>query len=204
LKHTSHNIKPDISGVCAKNPLIDRGISLNELMGGLKIEKGSAGEEVIKIILREETQKEKLVEKDKSWKISGEYYPADKEMAAHLKFFEEYLKDFGMKTPLMSQLLNEAEKRRLTKRQFKQILYHLTSTGKVYKTGEDFIHASVVDNCREKLIKKLSGNNQGITVAQFRDLVKGNRKICLLLLAQFDAENLTKREGDLRFLAAGK
>jgi len=44
-----------------------------------------------------------VVNKDKSWKISGEYYSTDKRMESHLKFFIEYFKGFGMKTPLMSQ-----------------------------------------------------------------------------------------------------
>jgi len=196
----NHNIKEFLR----LNPLIERGISLNELLGGLKIDQGGAGEEVIKIILQEQTLKGKLVEKDKSWKISGEYHSADKRMESLLKFFDEYLKGFGMKTPLMSQLIDEAEKRHLSKRELKQILYHLASTGKVYKTGDDYIHASLVNSCREKLIKKLSGQSQGITVAGFRDLVNGNRKICLLLLALFDSEKTTRREGDLRFLIEGK
>jgi hypothetical protein len=38
-------------------------------------------------------------------------------------------------------------------------------------------------------------------VSDFRDLVVGNRKICLLLLARFDEERLTYRTGDLRFLS---
>ena len=186
------------------NPLIDRGISLNELLSGLKIERASAGEEVIKNVLLEQTQIGKLVEKDKSWKISGEYHSTDKKMESHLKFFNEYFKGFGMKTPLMSQVALEAEKRHLSKRELKQIMYHLTSSGKIYKSGEDYIHADVVNSCREKLIKKLSDQDQGITVAGFRDLVNGNRKICLLLLALFDSENLTRREGDLRFLIVKK
>jgi hypothetical protein len=44
----------------------------------------------------------------------------------------------------------------------------------------------------------------GITVAEFRDLVGGNRKICLLLLAQYDSERVTKRDGDFRFLVKEK
>jgi len=45
---------------------------------------------------------------------------------------------------------------------------------------------------------------KGFTVAEFRDLVGGNRKICLLLLAQYDAELLTKRNGDLRIIIKNK
>jgi hypothetical protein len=39
-----------------------------------------------------------------------------------------------------------------------------------------------------------------MTVAQFRDLVSGNRKLCLLLFAIFDREGMTQRAGDVRVI----
>jgi hypothetical protein len=45
-------------------------------------------------------------------------------------------------------------------------------------------------------------------VAQFRDLVDGNRKMCILLFALFDGEGVTERRGDVRVrkekVASGK
>jgi hypothetical protein len=37
-------------------------------------------------------------------------------------------------------------------------------------------------------------------VAGFRDLVSGNRKICLLLYTLFDGEGITERRGDVRVI----
>jgi hypothetical protein len=44
----------------------------------------------------------------------------------------------------------------------------------------------------------LKGHSDGITVAGFRDLIGGNRKICLLMLNLFDTEGVTYRDGDFR------
>jgi len=121
-------------------------------------------------------------------------------MESHLKFFSDYLKSFKMQTPVYSQLRMEAEKRKLSEKELKQILSNLTSSGEVYRIKDEYLHASIVDSCREKLKAELTGREKGMTVAEFRDLVGGNRKICLLLLAQYDAELLTKRVGDLRML----
>jgi len=82
-------------------------------------------------------------------------------------------------------------------------LYNLTLKGEVYRIKDDYIYAGIVDGCREKLVKELSRREGGITVAGFRDLVGGNRKICLLLLAQYDAEMVTRRDGDFRYLIKG-
>jgi hypothetical protein len=50
------------------------------------------------------------------------------------------------------------------------------------------------------LLDALAKNPEGLTVAQFRDLVSGNRKICLLLYALFDSEGITERQGDVRVI----
>jgi selenocysteine-specific elongation factor len=52
------------------------------------------------------------------------------------------------------------------------------------------------------LLRALAEREGGMTVAEFRDLVSGNRKICLALLALYDAEGVTKRDGDLRVLTS--
>ena len=49
-------------------------------------------------------------------------------------------------------------------------------------------------------MNKLKAMPEGITVAQFRDLVQGNRKTCVPLLELFDAQGITKRQGDVRVI----
>ncbi len=199
-----HNLRQGIVNAVKEfkkqNPLIDRGANLNEIRGSLKFAKGSAAEEVLKIELEYQAQKGQLIEKNKTWMLADGMAAIDKTMADHLHFFSDYLKSFEMKTPLMSQIRNEAEKRNLSEKELKQVLYKLTSTGQVYRIKDDYIHTGIVDNCREKLKKELSNRKDGITVAEFRDLVGGNRKICLLLLAQYDSELFTQRVGDVRVL----
>jgi len=97
-------------------------------------------------------------------------------------------------------MLEMAQKMKITEKALKQILHHLTVTGVLYRISEEYVHKDVVDGCRNKLVDYLSTHNEGITVAQFRDLVGGNRKMCLLLISQYDSEKITVREGDYRFL----
>ncbi|MFC2156151.1 SelB C-terminal domain-containing protein [Acidobacteriota bacterium] len=187
-----------------QNPLISRGATLSEIRGSLRIDRGGAGEEVLKEVLQEQTRKGKLKEKDKTWTLGDETGAIDEKLKAHLSFFGGYLKSFEMKTPLLSDLKIQAEKRKLTERKLKQILYNLTSRGVIYRIKDDYLHGDIVNSSREKLVNELSRREGGITVAEFRDLVGGNRKICLLLLTQYDAELVTKRDGDLRFLVKEK
>jgi selenocysteine-specific elongation factor len=183
-----------------KNPYIDKGASIREIRTSLNIDSGGSSEIVLKELIKYLHQKDHLREKDKTWMLAGGVEEKNRE--THLKFFSDFLKRFNMQTPIQSQLLLEAKKRNLTENELKQILANLISSGEVYRIKDEYIHASIVDNCREKLKAELAGREKGITVAEFRDLVGGNRKICLLLLllAQYDSEMLTKRVGDLRIL----
>ena len=64
----------------------------------------------------------------------------------------------------------------------------------------NYIYALIIDRSRRKLLQTLAKREEGITVAEFRDLVSGNRKICLLLLGVYDAEGIIKRSGDRRMI----
>ena len=77
---------------------------------------------------------------------------------------------------------------------------YLVEKKEVYFIDDSYLHASVVDRCRKMLLKALAGRKEGMTVAEFRNLVEGNRKICLLLLAIYDSEGVTQRSGDLRLI----
>jgi len=46
-----------------------------------------------------------------------------------------------------------------------------------------------------RLLRHLVEHDGGISVAEFRDLVDGNRRICLDLLAVYDREGMTRRQG---------
>jgi selenocysteine-specific elongation factor len=70
----------------------------------------------------------------------------------------------------------------------------------VYNIDGNFIHTEVVDHCRRVLLRYLTEHEEGATVATFRDLVDGNRKICLLLINQYDGEGVTVRNGDYRYI----
>lgn len=56
---------------------------------------------------------------------------------------------------------------------------------------------------REKLAAYLAGRPEGATAAEIRDMLGVSRKYAIPLLEYFDAQGLTKREGDVRVLRKG-
>jgi hypothetical protein len=105
-----------------------------------------------------------------------------------------------MQVPLYANLVQDAVKNKIPEDELKQILKYLIGKGSVYLIDGNYLSAGVVDKVRKKLLQKLIEEKNGITVALFRDLIDGNRKICLLLYALFDSEGLTQRNGDFRVI----
>ncbi|HSA32695.1 MAG TPA: selenocysteine-specific translation elongation factor [bacterium] len=183
------------------NPLAVRGANFDEIRGALRMDRDTAGESFLRAVLRRQVEKGKLKEKEKTYLPPHDPGDIDDTLRGHIEAIGGYIRECGMQVPLMSVMKELAAKRRMGDKELVQVLLHLVATGAICRMGDEVIDRAVVDACRAKLTAHLEKSGEGITVAGFRDLTGGNRKSSLLLLAIFDNEKLTRREGDLRFLA---
>ena len=74
-------------------------------------------------------------------------------------------------------------------------------TGETIQKLDDayYIDKKVYENVKKGLLEYLNKNKE-ITVAQFRDITKSNRKISIVMLEHFDRNRITKRVEDKRIL----
>ena len=74
-------------------------------------------------------------------------------------------------------------------------------TGEIIQKLDDayYIDKKVYENVKKDLLEYLNKNKE-ITVAQFRDITKSNRKISIVMLEHFDRNRITKRVEDKRIL----
>ena len=74
-------------------------------------------------------------------------------------------------------------------------------TGETIQKLDDtyYIDKKVYENVKKDLVEYLNKNKK-ITVAQFRDITKSNRKISIAMLEHFDRNRITKRVEDKRIL----
>jgi len=85
-------------------------------------------------------------------------------------------------------------------RQVEALLKAMTSLGTVVALeGGLLLHIETLAQVRGRLRVHLEQQGS-VTVAGFRDLLGANRRWALALLALFDREGLTDRQGDLRVL----
>ncbi|MFC1462419.1 selenocysteine-specific translation elongation factor [Verrucomicrobiota bacterium] len=180
-----------------RNPLEERGRTAAELTGILGIGEGTSAEALLRVMLQNMSELKKV---GRTWALKEHSAEIRPEMRKRIDLVEDFLGGCGMQTPLMSDLATLGSRHKMDDHEANQILRYLVSHGSAYFVEREYIHALVVDSCREKLLRALLEREEGMTVAEFRDLVGGNRKICLLLLAIYDKEGVTARKGDVRVL----
>lgn len=189
-----------------RNALDEEGRTFEELMGIFGVNRNSSADGVMKCLLNEMVERKILRKINATWCLYSHLVSLTEEDKKQIKFVESFHKNCGMNVPLMSELIPASLKKGISETRLNQILVLLSKRERLYSIDGNYIFKDIVDDCRKVLLKSLinsysaDSDDGGITVAQFRDLVKGNRKICLLMLAQFDREGITSREDDLRYL----
>jgi len=183
-----------------RNPLDRKGRTTGELMGILRGERGSPAEVILRMLLNKLEAEGKIKHVERTWVLVNHSGNIEPELNRQIDFVVNILRDCKMKTPLMSELISEAGKQGINEQGLKNILRYLVEKKEVCFIGGNYIYTLIIDRSRRKLLQTLAKREEGITVAEFRDLVSGNRKICLLLLGVYDAEGIIKRSGDRRMI----
>ena len=192
------NILKNIRNYHKRNPLLEKGRTFDELFGIVSKSTNQLWKDVLKSILSELQSDEKLKQVENTWALFNHSVHLDEKELEQIRFIEDYFKKSEMHTPLISELISEAKHNGIDEKKMDQILSMLVARGNLYRIDDNYLHSSIVNNCRKKILNSLNGRSDGITVAGFRDLIGGNRKICLLMLNLFDTEGVTYRDGDFR------
>jgi selenocysteine-specific elongation factor len=85
----------------------------------------------------------------------------------------------------------------------RKVLSRLVNEGRVVRVSGDLHFSAVaIAGARQSLVASLEAHPQGATAAELRDALGVSRKYAIPLLEYFDAQGLTKREGEVRVLRA--
>ena len=71
----------------------------------------------------------------------------------------------------------------------------------VQLTDDLYMHQQALQSIREQLSERLAGGG-GLTVSQIREALQTTRKYAVPLCEYFDRIGFTRRDGDVRVLAA--
>ena len=189
-----------ISDFHQANPFDEKGRTAEELQGMLGLGNDAAAAEFTRVFLDDLVKEGKLRRVGHTFSLAGRSVSLSAGDREQGLVVEEIIIKSGMQTPLMNEIISLAKQHGIDEKRLKQLLQYLVSSKMLYQVEGQYLHASVVDKCRSLLLAALVKEPGGLTVAQFRNLVSGNRKICLILYALFDSEGITERQGDVRVI----
>jgi selenocysteine-specific elongation factor len=184
----------------AANPLDEQGVGLSAMLGAIGVAAEPEMVFVVERMLGALENEGILKHTSQGWIDARHAVSITPQMRRQIEFVDAALAGCGMQTPVMADILTKAGGVGLAEKELKKVLAYLVDKKRAYAIEGNYLHAAVVDTSRTRLLTELAGRPQGMTVAQFRDLIDGNRKICLLLLQRFDAEGATRRDGDVRLI----
>lgn len=182
------------------NPLMSQGRGLEDLRGVIGAVEKDPGDEFPAIFLESLVGEGALKKIGESYALPEHAVSMSKDERESALFVESYFKNCGMQTPILSDLEKQSQTRGVDEKKLKGILRFLTDNGVLRRIEGSYLFGEQVDVCRAKLLNALRAKTEGLTVAEFRDVVEGNRKICLMLFALFEQEGIVRRVGDLRVL----
>ena len=189
-----------ISAFHRRNPLLAHGRTVEELLGLLGLQLSEDSAIMIQTILEHDENQGKLKRVRHTWALSDHTPDAGNSLLPQIELVEQFFIQSDLKVPIIADLERYSSAQGIDTKKLKQILRYLSDKGKLYQIEGVYLHAKVVNMCRSVLLQELAKRPDGLTVAEYRDLINANRKICLHLYALFDSEGLTERMGDVRVI----
>ena len=182
-----------------KNPLKKTGKTFNELLGIFGAEQNEITKMTLKLLLDDMQENGKLKHTNKSWVLASHDVKLDNVTQNLVDEVEKYLQDIGSNSADIAEI-QIAIKENADEKKLRQVLNYLVDTSSVYFLQKKYFHHDFIEKAKQQLLKFLQRNPDGISVAQFRDIMECNRTNSMIILEYFDSSNITIRRGNYRFL----
>jgi selenocysteine-specific elongation factor len=172
-----------------KNTLDEQGMDAKELAGKLNL-ISPTGKTYLETLLKKLSHNKTITRAADTWALERHRVTLDSKTQENLLWLEEVIRNYGMQAPVNEDIEALALARNIGKGKVKMMIAYLARQSRLILTGSDYLHASVVDVCRTKLLKTLATKEKGINEKEFRELIGGTRKITQLLISIFLSEEI--------------
>lgn len=184
-----------------KNPMETGGKSTKDIVSVLGLSRNPCGEKFVETLLESLLNKDVIKKVESTWALASHEVIISEEFKQKASLVDDYFKNLGLHVAPPSEINAMAVKNDINDILLQQILRHLIRKRRIFPVDGDYLHTDIADSVRLTLLKALAEKPEGMTVAEFRDLISDNRKICLRLFSLYDIEGITLRKGDLRVIS---
>lgn len=177
-----------------QNPLVEKGLSIPELNGKLKINSKSMEAGLLNQLLDEMLSEGQLKLAENTFALKEHHVKMDKKVIARLQWLEQKVLQLGTEHTAISELETIANREHIRKGELYSLLQQLESSNRIVKTKEDVVHMDFVKSSRKKLLTKLSLSPGGINEKEFRLLINGTKRFVQLMVNFLVAEGSIEKK----------
>lgn len=182
------------------NPLSDEGLKFNDLLGKCNLTQEAPDPDFLSHVLNRMVHKEVLLNINDSFASPDFVIQIDDKTKEQLEWLENFIRSYENQKPVLSEIKDQAERKRIHPNTLDKLLQYLVKKGKLYYYDGDYIHASFVDRSRKLLIDHLKETGRGVNEGEFRQLINGTKKIVHPLIGIFISEKIIRQDGFIIYL----
>ncbi|MCF8404831.1 MAG: selenocysteine-specific translation elongation factor [Bacteroidales bacterium] len=187
-------ILDEITNWHAKNPILQEGLETEYFYGKMNFSGNEAGKLYLENVLAQ-MQSEGAIRREKNtWVLKGHEASIDKKIKEQLDWLSNTILNVGMEKPNPADIAALAHENKINKERLKMMLRFLGQNDTLYFHEGEYIHRSIVDQCRKTLLGKISIKEDGINEKEFRELINGTKKLVQMLVSIFLEEGIISKK----------
>jgi hypothetical protein len=177
-----------------KNTILEEGVETKEFYGKFGFAGNEAGKLYLEALMDIIYQEGIIKKVGNTWALKDHEVKIDPKTREQLNWVEQAILQVGMDKPIENDIASLAVSRKINKDRLKMFLKYLGRKNILIFHEGEFLHASVVDKCRELLLTDLKNKERGINEKEFRLLINGTKKLVQLALSFFIAEGIVYKQ----------
>jgi selenocysteine-specific elongation factor len=181
-----------LKGNHLKNPLVERGLSLNELLGKFEHASEASFIEFFPIFLQKLFKQELLNKVDDSWVLKSHQVKLTPKTKEEIDWLEQLIKTYESQKPIYPDIDEQVKARKIPKEKFQQYLDFLAAKKKLTFFKGDYVHSHWVKVYRKKMLEILSQEEAGLYQQPLKAKTALSKKMLPFLCELLSSEKLIK------------
>ena len=177
-----------------RNRILEEGLEPKEFYGKLGFGKNDTGKLYLDALMKTLKEDGKLKNVGTSWAMVDHKVTIDPKTQEQLDWLEGVYKNVGMDKPYEDDIAKLAQSRKISKDEMKMMLKYLFRQNKMYYYEGEYIHHTIVDQCRKLLLSELIKKENGINEKEFRFLIDGTKRFVQLMIGLLSQEGVIQKQ----------
>jgi selenocysteine-specific elongation factor len=176
-------------------PIFTDGYDINELAGKVNLSKTKQEKSFLALLLKQMEQNGLLEKSKNTWVVKGHKPKVDAQTTEEINWLDNLILDYDVQKPVMSDIEEKADEKRISKHNLKMYFSYLVKQGKITWYQSDFIHTKLVGKYRPALLDLLRDNDKGIEINDFKDKINASKKFIAVLVSIYETEKIIITQG---------